>query len=73
MNKYKVMVESIVEAKDRTEAWKVARQIFEQELDYIGQVSAITDPLPDPGEWYAINSKTSPNKALEILSKAQRS
>jgi len=56
MNKWKVELESIVEAETRVEAWKIARQIFEQKLDYIAQVHAVsTKPVPKPAEWIAIN------------------
>ena len=72
MNKWKVKLESIVEAETRVEAWKVARQIFEQQLDYIAQVCAVSnEPVPKPAEWIAINEQSALNKIPQILARLE--
>lgn len=73
MAKWKVHLESVVEAKTRAEAWRVSRQIFEQTLDYIAQVQAVSlEPVLKPTEWIAINEEHELNKTLAILKEVER-
>ena len=67
-NKWKVKLESVIEAETRVEAWRLSRQIFEQQLDYIAQVTAIgTEPVPKPADWMAINEEHCLNRTVAIL------
>ncbi len=73
MAKWKVTLESIVEAETRVEAWRISRQIFEQDLDYIAQVAAVSsEPVPKPAEWLAINEKSPLHKTPQILERLKR-
>jgi len=68
MAKWKVTLETIVEAEKRVEAWRISRQIFEQDLDYIAQVMAVSnEPVPKPAEWIAMNEQSSLHKTPQIL------
>jgi len=70
MAKWKVTLEAIVEAETRVEAWKISRQIFEQDLDYIAQVMAISSqPVPKPAEWLAINEQSPLHRTPQILAR----
>ena len=70
MGKWKIKLESIVEAENRAIAWRVSRDIFERQLGYIAQVQSIPqEPVPKPEEWIAINEVTEYNDVTDILKK----
>lgn len=55
MDKFLVTVEFAIKAGDRQKAWQKARQICEEHLRDLATVRAVTQPLPDPDEWIAVN------------------
>jgi len=55
MDKFKVTIEFVVKAEDRHKAWQKAQAVCENHLRDLANVRAVTQPLPDPEEWIAIN------------------
>jgi len=56
MNKYQVTVEFVIKAEARDEAWQKARAYIEANLRHdLATVTAVSQPLPNPQEWIAIN------------------
>jgi Trm5-related predicted tRNA methylase len=57
MDKYEVNVVFVVQAPDRSAAWRISREICEEKLKGLATVHAVTEALKDPEEWVAINEK----------------
>ena len=65
MEKYLMTVEFAIKAKDRREAWEVAREVCRKHLRDLATVRS-AHLLPDPDEWIGINEpiKATPREML---------
>ena len=55
MKKFTVTIQFVVEAPERYEAWLYARGICQKHLRDLATVHSVSDELPNPNLWIAIN------------------
>ncbi len=55
MDKFNVTVEFTIKAETRHIAWQKAQEVCQKHLRDLANVRSVSQALPDPGDWIAIN------------------
>ena len=55
MNKFDATVKFVIKAETRSEAWQKAEDICRNHLRDLATVISVSQSLPDPQNWIAIN------------------
>ncbi len=55
MAKFEAMIKVVIKAETRHEAWEIGAAICRKHLRDVATVWAVSQSLPDPDDWIAIN------------------